>query len=197
MENGFPTETQRTGGVTNIGAVKMGNGWPTSEMLTQSCQNLRTASQNCEPVALVGWYRWNRMGDSHPDRHRLYLLRSKLGDCPSRSISNLASAVERGVDVCLEWAQTEVAFEDRLALSFVKRWWPNRLKGHFGWPSGSRNECQRSFGSHTNARTAAIFACKDGGIGVDPELRLRRPVTPFGILDGTGMGGGLEIVESA
>jgi hypothetical protein len=47
-----------------------------------------------------------------------------------------------------------------------------------------------------NARTAAIFACKDGGIGVDPELRLRRPVTPLGILDGTGMGGGLEIVES-
>ena len=34
---------------------------------------------------------------------------------------------------------------------------------------------------------------------MDPEPRLRRPVTPFGvgtILDGTGTGGGLEIVES-
>lgn len=54
-------------------------------------------------------------------------------------------------------------------------------------------------GAHTNARTAAIFACKDGGIGVDPELRLRRPATPLGvgtILDGIGMGGGLEIMES-
>jgi hypothetical protein len=50
-----------------------------------------------------------------------------------------------------------------------------------------------------NVRTAAIFACKDGGIGVDPVPRLRRPVTPFGvgtILDGTGTGGGLEIMES-
>jgi len=50
-----------------------------------------------------------------------------------------------------------------------------------------------------NVRTAAIFACKDGGIGVDPVPRLRRPVTRFGvgtILDGTGTGGGLEIVES-
>lgn len=53
--------------------------------------------------------------------------------------------------------------------------------------------------AHANIRTAAIFACKDGGIGVDPVPRLRRLVTPFGvgtILDGTGIGGGLEIVES-
>ena len=50
-----------------------------------------------------------------------------------------------------------------------------------------------------NVRTAAIFACKDGGIGVDPVPRLRRPLTPLGvgtILDGSGTGGGLEIVES-
>ena len=54
-------------------------------------------------------------------------------------------------------------------------------------------------GANKNSRTAAIFACKDGGIGVDPEPRCRRPVTPFGVgttLDGTGMVGGLEIVES-
>ena len=34
---------------------------------------------------------------------------------------------------------------------------------------------------------------------MDPVLLLRRPVTPFGvgtILDGSGIGGGLEIVES-
>jgi hypothetical protein len=166
-------------------------------MLTQSCQSLRMASRNCEPVALVGWYRCERMGDSRQDQHRLYHLRSKLGGFPSRSISNLASDVGRGVDVYLGWAQTEVAVEYRLALSFVKRLLPSRLKGHFGSPSRSGYGCQRSAGAHTNVRTAAIFACKDGGIGVDPELRLRRPVTPFGILDGTGMGGGLEIVESA
>ena len=62
-----------------------------------------------------------------------------------------------------------------------------------------RYECQPTDDADTNVRTAAIFACKDGGIGVDPVLRLRRPVTRFGvgtILDGTGTGGGLEIVES-
>jgi len=53
--------------------------------------------------------------------------------------------------------------------------------------------------AHTNVRTAAIFARIDGGIGVEPVPRLWRLVTLFGvgtILDGTGIGGGLEIVES-
>ena len=88
-----------------------------------------------------------------------------------------------------------MAAEYRLALSFVERWSPNRLKGHFDSPSRSRYGCQRTDGVHTNIRTAAIFACKDGGIGVDPEFLLTRRL-PFGILDGTGMGGGLEIVGS-
>lgn len=58
------------------------------------------------------------------------------------------------------------------------------------------NELMRA---HANARTAAIFACSDGGIGVEPVFLLRRPATPFGVgmvLGGTVIGGGLEIAES-
>ena len=92
-----------------------------------------------------------------------------------------------------------MAIEGRSALSFVRRLSQNLLKGHSDSPSGGRYECQATDDVDMDVRTAAIFACKDGGIGVDPVPRLRRPVTRFGvgtILDGTGTGGGLEIVES-
>lgn len=83
--------------------------------------------------------------------------------------------------------------------SFASRWSLSQRKGQFDWPSRHREGRQRTGNAHVSARTAAIFACNDGGIGVDPVLLLRRPVTPFGvgtILDGSGIGGGLEIVES-
>ena len=83
--------------------------------------------------------------------------------------------------------------------SFARRWSQSRPKENFDWPSRGGYKCQRTDCARRNAHTAAIFACNDGGIGVDPVLRFRRPVTPFGvgtILDGTGIGGGLEIVGS-
>lgn len=177
----------------------MGYRRSTSEMLTRSFQSSRKGFRSCGAVASAGWYRLKRMADSHRGRHRLSPLRSTSGDSPSHSTSNLALAVVRGVDGWIGWVKKKAAIADRSVSSFVRCQSLNLLKGRFDSPSGDRDECQRVDYAYKNVRTAAIFACKDGGIGVDPEPRLRRPVTPLGvgtILDGTGTGGGLEIVES-
>ena len=199
MKDSLPTETQRARRVTNACAIKTDSLGTTPKVLTQSCQSLRKVSRSCGLVASACLNPSQRTADSHRGQRRLSLLRSTLGDCPGRSTSNLASAVAREAVACLGSAKTRVVTEDRSASSFACRWLPSRRKGQFDWPSRHRNGCQMTGDAHTSARTAAIFACNDGGIGVDPVLLLRRPVTPFGvgtILVGSGIGGGLEIVES-